>query len=1017
MSYYTQQQILAAKRADIKSFLESHGETLTRKGNEYLWEKHQVWINGHNWYSHYEEVGGHAIDFVKRFYGLPFRDAVRELTGEGAMECVPVPSERTERKTKERTPLILPKRNPTSQTVESYLTGKRFISPEVVLFFLQSGTLYEDAEHHNCVFVGLDENGKPRHCHKRGTSGDFKQSIAGSDTVYSFHYTGTDDTLFVFEAPIDMLAYITMHPDGWQAHSYVALCSVADRALTHRLEVNPNLRKIFLCLDNDEAGQTAAERMKESLSARGYEVEILRPTNKDWDEDLKAANGVEPIPAGSTNMNTAESEDCELNENTEHLNEQTATPDPIDELMPYAEPMEKNEVDLLTEQLRAMYAPSPTDDPTPTAEAEETAVPETAVAAEEPSSSATDVSGNDDGKNKRVSVPVQNRLPEVPKEELALDPDLRKSDPEVDPYVHPYYKYGDILWYSKPVKDGETLVPLATFTPRLTVENNIHGASVQKRMYEIGGYDWQGDPLPKISIPAADLSRTQWVDNLLPSPNHLYVFNGSKEHFAGAIKSTGRFAEQQDTYMYTGWEKIDGEWKYLLPGVDGVKVELETGMDSYCLEPGCTESDLRLLASFIDGNAVAHDVLYPCIATVFLSPLNEFLRQAECEPKYLVLMIGESGNLKSSVSALMLCFFGKFTDQNLPMNFRDTANSIPHLAYTLKDVLSCVDDYHPANRMERLVMQRTLQTIIRSWGDHAGKLRMRPDTSLNPSKAPRGNVIVSAEYLPELGMSDMARLYFIEMDKSKADPDKLELVQKEAREGAFRRCMHGYVEWLKRKHLSSDESVAAFCSELSERFLISRTAWRKRLKESGLLFHNRLPVMLATMEIGFLSLLDFLKEKQVIDGELAKLYADEFDSILTEHAKVHVDTVKEEHPTQIYLRTLVGMVEDRELILEPKENGNPKPYRTLVGYYDSDYVYIFLRKSVNAVREACRLGDTEFEFSDIKIAQMLTKDGILVPFQSGNSEKIRVGHSGSANVRVTRLRRDRIEELCGCFLE
>ena len=189
------------------------------------------------------------------------------------------------------------------------------------------------------------------------------------------------------------------------------------------------------------------------------------------------------------------------------------------------------------------------------------------------------------------------------------------------------------------------------------------------------------------------------------------------------------------------------------------------------------------------------------------------------------------------------------------------------------------------------------------------------------------------------------------------------------------------------------------------------------MKEAGLAFHNRLPVMLATMEIGFLSLLDFLKEKQVIDGELAKLYADEFDAILTEHAKLHVDTVKEEHPTQIYLRTLVGMVEDRELILEPKENGNPKPYRTLVGYYDSDYVYVFLRKSVNAVREACRLGDTEFEFSDIKIAQMLTKDGILVPFQSDNSEKIRVGHSGSANVRVTRLRRDRIEELCGCFLE
>ena len=995
MSHYTQQQIQAAKHADIKSFLESHGETLNRKGNEYLWEKHQIWINGSSWYSHYENVGGHAVDFAKRFFGLKFRDAVRELIGESPSECAPIPSERaerierTERKPKEQTPLILPERNPTSQTVESYLTGKRFLSPEVVSFFLRSGTLYEDAEHHNCVFVGLDEDGHPRHCHKRGTSGDFKQSVAGSDTAFSFHHNGTDNSLFVFEAPIDLLAYITMHPDNWKDHSYVALCSVADRALIRQLEVNPNLRKVYLCLDNDEAGQTAAERIRNTLNARGYtDVEIRKPINKDWDEDLKARNGAAPILKGEMNMenNTTERGDEDLNDKTTNPNTEAA---------------EKTEDDLLAEKLREMYAEPVCDE----SHAEEFALPA--------------VSGNDDEENNCAPVPVQNRLPEVPKAELAQDPDLRKSDPEVDPYVHPYYKFGDMLWYSKPVKDGETLVPLATFTPRLTVENNIHGASVQKRLYEIGGYDWQGDPLPKLTVPASDLSKTQWVDNLLPSPNHLYVFNGSKEHFAGAIKSTGRFAEQQDTYMYTGWEKIDGEWKYLLPGVYGVKVELETGMDSYCLESGCTESDLHVLAELIDGSAVAHDVLYPCLATAFLSPLNEFMRQAECEPRFLLLMVGESGNLKSSVSALTLSFFGKFTDQNLPMNFRDTANSIPHLAYALKDVLSCVDDYHPASRLERMNMQRTLQTIIRSWGDHAGKLRMRPDTSLNPSKAPRGNVIVNAEYLPELGMSDMARLYFVEMDAAKVDTAKLEGIQKQAKDGALRRCMFSFVEWMKRKYLSSDENVRAFCVKLSELFFSSRTEWRKRLSEVGLNYHNRLPGTLATMEIGFSSCLDFLKEKTVIDTELAKLYADEFAAILMDHAKVHVDTVKEERPTHIYLRTLAGMVEDRDLTMEPRESGNPKPYRTMIGYYDKEYLYVLLRKSVNVVRESCRQSDIEFDFSEIKIAQLLVKEGILVPFQSGNSEKIRVGHtgSGSANVRVTRLRRDKVEDICGCFLE
>ncbi|MBR5681551.1 MAG: DUF927 domain-containing protein, partial [Clostridia bacterium] len=722
---------------------------------------------------------------------------------------------------------------------------------------------------------------------------------------------------------------------------------------------------------------------------------------------------------------TTESEDYELNENTENLNANSKAADPIDELMAYAEPMEvtmpsatKTEDDLLAERLRKMYEPDVSEPMEPVLEvSSETDAPAPVTTEDNTAdvSSASPVSGNDE---RASAVPPQNRLPEVPKTELAQDPDLRKSDPEVDPYVHPYYKYGDMLWYAKPIKDGQTLVPLATFTPRLVTENTVHNTSEQKRVYEIGGHDWQGDPLPKLTVPASDLSRTQWVDNLLPSPNHLYVFNGSKEHFAGAIKSTGRFAEQQDTYTYTGWEKIGGEWRYLMPGVDGVTVELETGMDSYCLEPGCTESDLRVLAELIDGSAVAHDVLYPCLATTFLSPLNEFLRQAECEPRFLLLMVGESGNLKSSVSALALSFFGKFTDQNLPMNFRDTANSIPHLAYALKDVLSCVDDYHPASRLERMNMQRTLQTIIRSWGDHAGKLRMRPDTSLNPSKAPRGNVIVSAEYLPELGMSDMARLYFVEMDASKVDAAQLEVIQKQAKDGALRRCMFSFVEWMKEKHLSADEDVRAFCAELSESYYSSRAVWRKRLTDAGLKFHNRLPGTLATMEIGFSSCLDFLKEKTVIDAELAKLYADEFAAILFDHAKVHVDTVREERPTHIYLHTLTGMIEDRELTLEPRESGNPKPYRTLVGYYDKEYLFVFLRKSVNAVRESCRQSDIEFDFSEIKIAQMLAKEGILVPFPNGESSaKIRVGHSAGANVRAARLRRDMVEEVCGCFLE
>lgn len=94
-----------------------------------------------------------------------------------------------------------------------------------------------------------------------------------------------------------MLAYISMHKQGWEQHSYVALCSTADRAALQMLKDNPHLKTIYLCLDNDSAGQIGCQRVAESIHALGnYTIWRLKPQNKDWDEDLKVLHGREAIP-------------------------------------------------------------------------------------------------------------------------------------------------------------------------------------------------------------------------------------------------------------------------------------------------------------------------------------------------------------------------------------------------------------------------------------------------------------------------------------------------------------------------------------------------------------------------------------------------------------------------------------------------------------------------------------------------------------------------------------------------
>ena len=95
-----------------------------------------------------------------------------------------------------------------------------------------------------------------------------------------------------------MLAYISMHKQGWENHSYVALCSTADRAALQMLKDNPQLKTVYLCLDNDNAGQLGCERISNAIHELGeYSVWRVPPQNKDWDEDLKALNGREAIPA------------------------------------------------------------------------------------------------------------------------------------------------------------------------------------------------------------------------------------------------------------------------------------------------------------------------------------------------------------------------------------------------------------------------------------------------------------------------------------------------------------------------------------------------------------------------------------------------------------------------------------------------------------------------------------------------------------------------------------------------
>ncbi|MCX4372378.1 MAG: DUF3991 and toprim domain-containing protein [Dysosmobacter sp.] len=288
--HFTEEQKLQANQVDLVEYLRYKGEPLIRSGPEFrLASNHSVTIRGNEWYDHATEKGGGPVTFLKEFYGMNYAEAVLALLDKDVSELCP---QVTAPREKVKKPFELPPANKDNRRVFAYLLKHRHLDREVLTTFVRQGLVYEDQKYYNAVFVGTDRDGTPRHAHKRSTNSQgksFRMTAEGSDFRYAFNWPGTSGNLLVFEAPIDMLSFISkFHDSDWQKHSYVALCGTSSQPMLGMLERCPQIDTIHFALDNDQAGQLATRRLAKLAREKGLAVNALVPVLKDWNEDLCA---------------------------------------------------------------------------------------------------------------------------------------------------------------------------------------------------------------------------------------------------------------------------------------------------------------------------------------------------------------------------------------------------------------------------------------------------------------------------------------------------------------------------------------------------------------------------------------------------------------------------------------------------------------------------------------------------------------------------------------------------------
>lgn len=574
------------------------------------------------------------------------------------------------------------------------------------------------------------------------------------------------------------------------------------------------------------------------------------------------------------------------------------------------------------------------------------------------------------------------------------------------PESAPYYLVKENCLYETGInKQGTYEKLLCNFAPKPICEIMMDDSITFTRYVRLGGVHQSGRQLPEITIPTEDVEGLGWIVKYWGMDCILQPGLRTKWSVWNALQNSALNTETTTVFSTTGWKKISDEWRYLMPGDDRFTVELYGKMHGYGMERSYNHLDIQTAASLLWQNVAPDEIMLPLLSFTFLSPLNHFLKAAGCEPKFVLFLVGKTSSRKSTLAALMLSFFGKFTASELPLSFRDTSNSILYNAFSLKDVLTVIDDLHPSSRMEESKMNGTAQAVMRAYGDRTGKGRLRADSTPMESRPPQGNAIITAEFAPDIGESGTARYFALELKEKDSDLEILSVFQKEAADGTLQRCMFAYTEWIRETFLFSEEAEQNFKKYLRSRFLFYRDSFR----ESGVHCHGRVPETVAQLQIGMEFLLRFLHARGGCGDDWCRGIFENFQKILTRLALNQAESIDEDKPTHVFVRKIYALLDSGKGSVVSKDCTHDFKPPNHIGYEDENFFYLLGETAHAKVRELC---DDQGEVFTIKykaLLKALAEEGLIDPGAKQNTKPVRIG-TGS-NVRAVWLFKEKAEKI------
>lgn len=524
---------------------------------------------------------------------------------------------------------------------------------------------------------------------------------------------------------------------------------------------------------------------------------------------------------------------------------------------------------------------------------------------------------------------------------------------------------GKICWL-KPTQSGEVLTALCNFDAKVTEDIIKDSGIEQQRFFVIEGRLSSNKRLPKIQVPANRFNSINWVNEEWGIEAIIAAGMTLKDRLREAIQLQSQDAIPRRIYTHTGWREVEGTRCFLTAngalGLPAVEVELDSPLQRYQLPLEAT-SDIResIMASlgFLDiGKAT---ITVPLWAAMYLAPLSEVLN-----PAFTLWQIGPTGAFKSTIQALALSHYGKFTVRSLPASWRDTANFLEKLMALAKDIPLVIDDFAPPPDVKQSrELEFKAELVARAQGNRLGRGRLRSDTSTRPAYIPRGVVVTNGEQIPR-GHSHSARLFTTELEPGDIDMEKLTAAQELA--VLYPIAMAAYIQWLSAQLKTIEVELPKAWDN-----------WRHQAQIRGQ--HPRVPEAIAWLYAGFDMAMAFAEEIGVFTDAQAQEWRNLAWDALIELGNTQWGRVEEERPARRFLEGLKSLMDEGRVVFQNKDEESAKAslLETPIGWYGEEGLFYLNPGPVHSVvYDFCRRSGEPLTFRKDAIQKDLRRLGLTV---------------------------------------